>query len=249
VLDFVVVDPVADKLTHLVVRPDEADRPARLVPVHIAVPEADGIELNCTPARFEEFEPLLRTRFLPGAQGDAGLPRTGDRVLEWPFYGLALAPALSGVAPGVDPQPATVTVERIPLGEVSVRRGERIHAVDGEIGRVRGLVVVPPDSAVSHVLLDKGHLWGRKRVAIPIREVTGIDEAGVAVRLTKDEIRDLPPVDVEGLEIEDDGPDSDVRPFDGVVAGQQDAASGSQEASGNGPAGGTAADATVRTPD
>jgi len=205
-VEFVVVDPIADKLTHLVVRPDDAETEPRLVPVHLAVPGPDGVELNCTRARFEEFEPAMRTFFQPGAEptglteptGITGSGR-GDRVLEWPFYGLAPSPALVGFAPGVDPQPATTTVERLPAGEVSVRRGERVHAVDGEIGRVRGLIVVPPDSEVSHVLLDEGHLWGRKRVAIPIRDVTGIDADGVAVRLSKDEIKDLPPVDVEGL--------------------------------------------------
>ncbi|WP_194911601.1 hypothetical protein [Catenulispora rubra] len=172
-LEFVVVDPVADKLTHLVVRPDAESEP-RLVPAHLAVPGPDGVELNCTRARFDEFEPAVQTFFQPGAEltGLTGLP---------------------------GPQPATTTVERLPVGEVSVRRGERVHAVDGEIGRVRGLIVVPPNSEVSHVLLDEGHLWGRKRVAIPIRDVTGIDADGVAVRLAKDEIKDLPPVDVDGL--------------------------------------------------
>ena len=199
-VEFVVVDPIADKLTHLVVRPDDAESEPRLVPVHLAVPGPDGVELNCTRARFEEFEPAMQTFFRPGTE-PAGLtePARGDRILQWPFYGLAPSPALVGFAPGVDPQPATTTVERLPVGEVSVRRGERVHAVDGEIGRVRGLIVVPPNSEVSHVLLDEGHLWGRKRVAIPIRDVLGIDADGVAVRLAKDEIKDLPPVDVEGL--------------------------------------------------
>ena len=198
VIEHVVVDPVADKLTHLVVRPQDGDREARLVPVHLATPGPDGVELMCTRARFEEFEPAVETYFLPGAEPTAV---RSERVLSWPFFGLAPSPALLGVAPGLEPrpEPATTTVERVPAGEVSVRRGERVHAVDGEIGRVRGLVVVPPDSEVTHVLLDEGHLWGRKRVAIPIREVTGIDADGVAVRLAKDEIKDLPPVDVEGL--------------------------------------------------
>ena len=200
-VEFVVVDPVAEKLTHLVVRPDEDDAQARLVPVHLAVPGPDGVDLNCTRARFEEFEPAVQTRFLAGT-GQRTAYGPGERVLAWPYYGLAFSPALTGMAPGVNPQPAVTTVERIPVGEVSIRRGERVHAVDGEIGRVRGLVVVPPDSEVSHVLLDEGHLWGRKRVAIPVRDVAGIDDDGVAVRLTKDEIKDLPPVDVEGLEAE-----------------------------------------------
>jgi len=192
-VEYVVVDPVADELTHLVVRPDDGGQP-RLIPVHLAVPGPDGVDLNCTRARFEEFEAAEQSYFLPGAE-PAGATR-GDRVLSWPFFGLAPTPAVAGVAPGLDPEPQTTIVERIPVGEVSVRRGERVHATDGEIGRVRGLVVVSPDSSVTHVLLDEGHLWGRKRVAIPIHDVTGIDEDGVAVRLTKAEIKDLPPVDL-----------------------------------------------------
>lgn len=198
-VEFVVVDPVADRLTHLVVRPDGPDGVARLVPAHIAVPGPDGVDLNCTRARFDEFEPASQTYFLPTEPAAPGTSAHGDRVLEWPLFGLVLTPTN---LVGVEPPAAARTVERIPVGEVSVRRGERVHAVDGEIGRVRGLVVVPPDSSVTHVLLDEGHLWGRKRVAIPISDVTGIDAEGVAVRLNKAEIKDLPPVDLAGLEAE-----------------------------------------------
>jgi hypothetical protein len=73
-------------------------------------------------------------------------------------------------------------------------------AGDGDIGKVAGLVVDPSDHHVTHVLLDEGHLWGHKRVAIPIgavAEVSAID--GVRVNLTKDEVRDLPAVEVDGL--------------------------------------------------
>jgi len=198
-VEYVVVDPVADRLTHLVVRPDDVgpDGESRLVPIHIAVPGPDGVTLNCSRARLNKFEPAEQTFFLPGGE-PAGRGR-GERVLEWPFYGIAPSPALLGVPPVPEPQPPIATTERIPAGEVSIRRGERVHATDGEIGRVKGLIVIPPNSEVTHVLLDEGHLWGRKRVAIPVRDVTGIDDDGVAVRLTKDEIKDLPPVDVEGL--------------------------------------------------
>lgn len=197
-VESVVVDPVADRLTHLVVRPDDAGDQARLVPAHIAVPGPDGVDLNCTRARFDEFEPAVRTYFF--SEEERTGPARGDRVLEWPLYGLAMTPtAMTGFTPGVDPQLAAATVEHIPGGEVGVRRGEPVRADDGgEIGRVQGLVVVPPDSEVTHVLLDEGRLWGRKRVAIPITAVVGIGANGVSVGLTKDQIRDLPPVDVDG---------------------------------------------------
>jgi len=77
-----------------------------------------------------------------------------------------------------------------------VRRGEHVHATDGAIGRVQGLVIDPSDYHVTHVLLDEGHLWGKKEVAIPISAVTGVAD-GVRLNLTKDEVRDLPAVDLD----------------------------------------------------
>jgi hypothetical protein len=46
---------------------------------------------------------------------------------------------------------------------------------------------------VTHVLLQEGHLWGRKKVAIPISAVTGVD-AGIRLSLTKEQVGELPPV-------------------------------------------------------
>jgi sporulation protein YlmC with PRC-barrel domain len=78
---------------------------------------------------------------------------------------------------------------------VEVRRGDHVYATDGTIGKVQGLVIDPSDHHVTHVLLDEGHLWGKKRVAIPISAVKDAGD-GVRLTLTKDEVRDLPPVDV-----------------------------------------------------
>jgi hypothetical protein len=93
----------------------------------------------------------------------------------------------------------TVTQDRVPVGEVEIRRGDHVHATDGNIGRVGGLIIDPGDHHVTHVLLDEGHLWGAKQVAIPIGAVTRVD-GGVRVKLTKDELRDLPPVDLDAPE-------------------------------------------------
>ena len=87
--------------------------------------------------------------------------------------------------------------DTIPLGEVAVRRGERVSATDGEIGKVQGLVINPQNHHVTHVLLQEGHLWGQKQVAIPITAVTKIEDQGALVNLTKEEVRDLPAVEVD----------------------------------------------------
>jgi hypothetical protein len=56
---------------------------------------------------------------------------------------------------------------------------------------VEGFLVDPGDHRVTHVLLQEGHLWGRKEVAIPMSAVTGV-ENGIRLSMTKKQIADLP---------------------------------------------------------
>jgi sporulation protein YlmC with PRC-barrel domain len=88
-----------------------------------------------------------------------------------------------------------ITYDAVPLGEVTVRRGEVVRATDGDIGRVQGLVIDASTNHVTHVLLQEGHLWGRKDVAVPIGAVVGVDD-GIGLSLSKQEVEDLPPVEV-----------------------------------------------------
>ena len=46
------------------------------------------------------------------------------------------------------------------------------------------------------MLLQEGHLWGRKEVAIPIGAVTGVGD-GIRLSITRQQVRDLPPVDID----------------------------------------------------
>jgi sporulation protein YlmC with PRC-barrel domain len=85
------------------------------------------------------------------------------------------------------------------LGEVVVRRDQPVHATDGEIGRVQGLVIDPRNHRVTHVLLQEGHLWGRKDVAIPVAVVARLDK-GVALSITKQEVGDLPAIEIDHLD-------------------------------------------------
>jgi sporulation protein YlmC with PRC-barrel domain len=86
-----------------------------------------------------------------------------------------------------------ITFDTLPVDEVGVRRGDRVHATDGAIGRVEGLVVDADTRHVTHVLLQEGHLWGRKEVAIPIASVVSVDD-GIKLSITKREVEDLPAV-------------------------------------------------------
>ena len=188
----VVVDPVARAVTHLVVEPAGRQGLGRLVPLNL-VDATDGeIRLRCTLAEFEHLDAAEETQFVPGTRGYAAYGP--DQVLSWPYSSLSGTTGVEGdTVSGIS---ETVTYDAIPLGEVAVRRGDRVHATDGAIGHVEGLVIDPRNHHVTHVLLQEGHLWGRKEVAIPISAVTGAGE-GIGLNLTKSQVRDLPPVDID----------------------------------------------------
>jgi sporulation protein YlmC with PRC-barrel domain len=81
----------------------------------------------------------------------------------------------------------------VPRGEEDIDRGQPVHALDGAIGRVEG-VRVDPDHRVTHVLLQEGHLWGRREVVIPASAVTKIED-GIWLDLTKEQVENLPPAE------------------------------------------------------
>ena len=188
----VVVDPVARAVTHLVVEPKHRQGLGRLVPLDLVDATTGGIRLCCTMAEFEKLGSAEETQFVPGTRGYAAYGP--DQVLSWPYSSLGGGGGVSGdMVQGVS---QTVTYDTVPLGEVAVRRGEHVHATDGDIGQVQGLVIDPRDHHVTHVLLQEGHLWGRKEVAIPISAVAGVDD-GIRLNITKHEVQDLPPVDID----------------------------------------------------
>ena len=187
----VVVDPVARAVTHLVVEPRHRHGRGRLVPVGLADATTGEIRLRCTLAEFEKLDPAEETQFLPGTPGYPGYDP--EQVAYWPYYDLGA---------GFDPTggfvniPQAITYDTVPLDEVEVPRGQHVHATDGNIGKVQGLVIDRSSHHVTHVLLQEGHLWGRKEVAIPISAVTDVED-GIHLNITKQQVQDLPPVDID----------------------------------------------------
>ncbi|GAA1973637.1 hypothetical protein [Catenulispora subtropica] len=177
----ILIDPASRAITHLVIGKDV--HAARLVPASLVDhAQADGIRLICTTLDFDRLEPAEATEVIqPPSPPTGSMPANGG--------------ALGGY--GGRAKPETVTYDRVPAGEVQLRRGERVHAADGDIGRVQGLVAAP-DLHVTHILLTEGHLWTKKEVAVPIRNV--VDATfGVQVDLTREEVKDLPPVDLASI--------------------------------------------------
>jgi sporulation protein YlmC with PRC-barrel domain len=165
----VIIDPATETVTHLVIEPKHRLGLGRLVPLDLVDTTAGDLRLRCTVEEFGELEPAEETELIDGVTAGLGVNAMGVTT------------------------PVPIVVEDVvPLGEADVERGEPVHALDGEIGRVQGFLVDPDDHRVTHVLLEEGHLWGRKEVSIPVSAVTGV-ENGIQLSLTKKQVEDLPP--------------------------------------------------------
>ncbi len=194
----VIIDPIARMLTHIVVEPSALGL-GRLVPLSmVEAVTPDQIDLACTLEEFDHLDPSIDTDYFP-MDDDYG-PYYGGYARGygyesastsfWPYYGYG------GLGYGGAWGPATVSYEAIPRGEVTIRRGDPVHATDGDIGKVAGLVVGASAGEITHVLLQEGHLWGKKDVAIPIHSVTRVGGV-VNVDLSKDQLRELPSIDID----------------------------------------------------
>ena len=174
-----IIDPATDTVTHLAIQPGHRQEAARLVPVHLAKVTDEGIRLGCTLAEFGKLDHAEERDLVTGEAPAMSVGRFGASVPSVPM---------------AKKWRRTATFEDvIPGGEAEVGPGDPVRAVDGEIGRVQGFRVNPDDDRVTHVLLEEGHLWGRKEVAIPMSAVIRVD-GGIRLNLTKEQVGELPPV-------------------------------------------------------
>ena len=185
----IVIDPLEKRVTHLVVHPEHGAGEARLVPIHLAKGRDDEqheIELECTLDKAQGFESVREAAYLRLGESPAEDPdwEVGvEDVLALPYYeGSDLGPY-----PELD-SGVSMYYDRVPKGEVEVRRASAVISADGHsLGEVDGFVV-DADEHITHFVLERGHLWGRKEVTIPIGAVAKVESDAVHVALSKDEV-------------------------------------------------------------
>jgi sporulation protein YlmC with PRC-barrel domain len=169
----IIIDPATRTVTHLAVEPPHHFEPARLVPLDLVDATGSEIRLRCTLAEFGELDSAEEVQLV-------------DDIAPVDLGPVDLASPLATA------QPMEIPVEDVvPPGETEVRRGEYVHAVDGEIGRLQGVIIDGSDHRLTYVLLREGHLWGRKEVAIPVSAVTGVMD-GIVLNITRKQVADLP---------------------------------------------------------
>jgi hypothetical protein len=140
-------------------------------------------------APVQEFAYLRLGEFpLDDPDWDVGI----QDVLALPYYD-----AFGFEPTPIDYEPhVALTYDRIPKGEVEIRRSSAVNAHDGHhLGHVDGFIV-DRDEQITHLVLEHGHLWERREVTIPIGAVARVETDAVTLSLSKDEVGALTPVPV-----------------------------------------------------
>lgn len=175
----VVLDRKTEEVTHLVVKENHAPRTGLLVPVsYVTETTPHMIRLNCTKEKLAELQPLLK------------LEVTKEEIpyyLPDPFLMPTRVPETQWV---------TVKHESIPPGEVAVRRGARVEATDGHVGRLDEFLVDPVTEHVTHLIMREGHLWGQRDVTIPVSEIDHLAEDTIYLKLEKSKVGALPSIPI-----------------------------------------------------
>jgi len=180
---YLVINPVNERITHLVVSEKAFPNIERLVPVDkILESTPNSIQLRCRPEDLSKMDAFEQTDFIEDGQLDVALPYSTPYEV-WPYA-------------MYDDAPIPMEHERIPAGEVVIRRGTPVKATDGQVGKVDEFLIDPEDNSISHLVLREGHLWGKRDVTIPVSEIDKIAEDAIQLKMDKKAIEALPTVPV-----------------------------------------------------
>ncbi|MGD8404367.1 MAG: PRC-barrel domain-containing protein [Anaerolineales bacterium] len=180
---YLVINPINERITHLVVTEKAFPNIERLVPIDkILASSPNSIQLRCKLTDLSNMDTFEETDFIESGQLEASFPYEVPYEV-WPYA-------------MYDVMPMPFEHEHIPAGEVIIRRGTSVKATDGDVGKVDEFLVDPENDVITHLVLREGHLWGKKDVTIPVSEIKKIAEEAVYLKLDKKAIESLPTIPV-----------------------------------------------------
>ena len=176
----VILKPNTKEITHVVIaRGDSVSETEYLVDIN-RIMESDPTKIRLT-LRQEELGKMpvfSAAQFVPSELGGF----TGIPYMMWPYY-----PAMA---------PLKAEGKPIPADELTIRRGAKVNALEGTVGRVDEFLIDPANDQITHLIMREGHLWSKRDVTIPVDLIDHFKDNTVFLRLSKMDIEKLPNVPV-----------------------------------------------------
>ncbi len=193
VLSDIVLEPLSRRITHLVVRPHAPLAPARLIPYERVLPDGPTgrLTLSCTAA---EAQGMPSVRAVAQTAVDGSPPEDPDwevgvqDVQPVPHYD---AGAFVDYGPPAELEVVRI-YDRIPKGHIELRHESTVISGDGHIAGTLVGVSVEGDQ-LTQLLLGRGHLWWRRRLVVPVEELTSVATDEIQLRSSASELRKVKP--------------------------------------------------------
>ena len=183
----VLLDPVRDVITHLVVKERKGPHTERLVPVDmIDASLTDNIHLKLNERRLQSLTPLFDVEYI-----QTTVPHYVE-VSDMSYY----------MEPIVVREKRIIKekISHVPTNELAINRGTLVYSADGyAIGKVDEFIVRQNGGHITHLILREGDSFGQKDVFIPVKEIETIKENSLHLKLDKDKIEKLPALPVRRL--------------------------------------------------
>ncbi len=181
----VLIDPIDEKVTHVVIEENEAPHYEYMVPINLTSRSIAGtLVLRISKAQLKTMDIFKRTKYvrenMPDGFAYGGIGGNLGGMYYWPY----VTPERMVEVP--------IEEYNVPVGETTLERGTRVEATDGYVGQVDELVINNATKKITHLVMREGHLWGRKEVVIPVSAIAKANGDAVSLKLDKDQIEKLP---------------------------------------------------------
>jgi hypothetical protein len=205
----VVLNPVTQQLTHLVVEISRLPSAERVVPLtKLAETTATMIRLSCTKEELKAMPDFVEHHYVRVEKPSFPLADEGGAMIGLGYAGPSsrgsssrpgMIMALPYAVPAEHHEMEVIDVkgETIAPDELAVHRGARVEATDGRVGQVDDFLVDTKSGHITHLVLRDGHLWGQKDVTIPVAQIDHEEEEAVFLKLDKQAIGVLPAIPVK----------------------------------------------------
>jgi len=184
----VIIERNSQKVTHFVVKVDNLlESHKHLVLVERVVrTTTKSVALDCTKEELSAMPPFTEMRFLnPITQQYEPLENFSEEAIANRSSHLMWSdPTMLGDT-GANVFSIPVERELVPEGEIAVHRGASVEATDGHIGKVEEFLVDPQDRHLTHLVLERGHLWDKQELTIPMSAIARLDEEYIYLNIDK----------------------------------------------------------------
>jgi uncharacterized membrane protein len=169
-----IVDPATLQVTHVVVKEKERPHTQRMISTsHVLEISGGSVRLDITAEELRKMQQFVVTEY---------------RVTEIPRY-----VGVDTAMPYYSPELQTAPVERelVPEGELAVHVGVAVEATDGKVGELSELVTDQETGRISHLVLEEGHLWGKKQILLPVPMVESVVGGAIQLKVDKQTIASM----------------------------------------------------------